>query len=136
MFSVETLIRVRYADTDQMKFVYYAKYFEYFEQGRSDLLREIGLPYSEIEKRGIYLPVIEARAEYSKPVRFDNLLKVKTILQETPESRMTISYEIANEATKKLLVTGHTVHSFVYSQSGKPTRAPEFFLNALKQRSQ
>ena len=62
-------IRVRYADTDQMKFVYYGKYFEYFEQGRSDLLRAIGLPYAEIEKQGIFLPVVEAFAKFQQSAR-------------------------------------------------------------------
>ena len=64
MIKQASQIRVRYADTDQMKFVYYGKFFEYFEQGRSDLLRAIGLPYPEIEKLGIFLPVIEAFAKY------------------------------------------------------------------------
>ncbi|HXG37184.1 MAG TPA: thioesterase family protein, partial [Bacteroidota bacterium] len=90
MIKQTTQIRVRYADTDQMKFVYYAKYFEYFEQGRSDLLRAIGLPYPEIEKLGIFLPVIEAFARYRKPAKYDDLLTVETIINEMPVARVRI----------------------------------------------
>jgi acyl-CoA thioester hydrolase len=132
--KVTTQIRVRYADTDQMKFVYYAKYFEYFEQGRSDLLREIGLPYPEIEKRGIFLPVIEAHAEYISSAHFDDLLEVTTILNTTPSSTIRIEYELRNVETKELLGTGYTVHCFLNAENGKPTRAPKYFLDAVVQK--
>ncbi|MBI3189664.1 MAG: acyl-CoA thioesterase [Ignavibacteriales bacterium] len=131
MIFSETLIRVRYADTDQMKFAYYGKYFEYFEQGRSDLLRQIGLPYPEIEKRGIILPVIEAHANYLKSARYDDELVVKTIFKELPQARLRIEYEVVNNETKELLATGHTVHSFLLATTNKPTRAPEFFIQAI-----
>ncbi|TAK55672.1 MAG: acyl-CoA thioesterase [Bacteroidetes bacterium] len=132
MIVSETLIRVRYADTDQMKFAYYGKYFEYFEQGRSDLLRQIGLPYPEIERRGYFLPVIEAHANYLKSARYDDELLVKTIFKESLLARLRIEYETINTLTKELIATGHTVHSFLNAASGKPTRAPEFFLEAIK----
>ena len=77
MIQHVTEVRVRYADTDQMKFAYYGKFFEYFEQGRSDLLRAIGLPYREVEELGYFLPVIEAHAEYRRPARYDDLLSVR-----------------------------------------------------------
>ena len=130
-FSTETVIRVRYADTDQMRMVYYAKFFEYFEQGRSDLLREIGLPYPEIEEMGYYLPVVEAHARYLKSARYDEALRVKTIVKEMPQARIRIEYELTNDDTKDLLVEGYTIHSFVNASSGRPTRAPEHFLEAL-----
>jgi acyl-CoA thioester hydrolase len=126
-----TIIRVRYADTDQMKFAYYGRYFEYFEQGRSDLLRIIGLPYPEIEKRGFFLPVIEAHANYLKSARYDDELVVKTIFKEMPQARLRIEYEVINNETKELLATGHTVHSFLNASTNKPTRAPEFFIQTI-----
>ena len=132
MISSETKIRVRYADTDQMKMVYYAKFFEYFEQGRSDLLRGIGLPYPEIERIGYYLPVVEANARYVKPARYDDLLIVKTMLKEIPEARVRIEYILKNGETGEALVEGHTVHSFVNISTGKPARAPEKFLTSVK----
>lgn len=126
--SVETKIRVRYADTDQMKMVYYAKYFEYFEQGRSDLLRQIGLPYSEIENMGYYLPVIEAQANYKKPARYDEMLNVKIMVREIPLARIRIEYEVLNDDSHELLADGYTMHSFVNAATGKPARAPEMFI--------
>ena len=130
MFS-ETLIRVRYADTDQMKMVYYAKFFEYFEQGRSDLLRDIGMPYGELEQIGYFLPVVEAHAKYLKSARYDDELVVKTILNDMPQVRIRIEYELLNNQTKELLTEGYTVHSFISAATGKPTRAPERFLELL-----
>ena len=131
MILSETSIRVRYGDTDQMKFAYYGKYFEYFEQGRSDLLRQIGLPYPEIEERGIILPVIEAHANYLKSARYDDELVVKTIFKEIPQVRLRIEYEVIKNGSKELIATGHTVHSFLNAVTNKPTRAPEFFLHAV-----
>ncbi len=131
MIKQTTQIRVRYADTDQMKFVYYGKYFEYFEQGRSDMLRTIGLPYPEIEKLGIFLPVIEASAKYRKPARYDDLLTVETTLNEMPVARVRIEYKVWREGDNEPLVEGYTVHSFVNAETGKPTRAPQVFLESL-----
>jgi len=133
MVCSETQIRVRYADTDQMKMVYYAKMFEYFEQGRSDLLRYIGLPYPEIEAMGYYLPVVEAHAKYLKSARYDDLLTVKTVLREKPQARVRIEYEIFNHDAKEPLAGGYTVHTFVNASTGKPTRAPDRFIEALSE---
>ena len=108
--------------------VYYAKYFEYFEQGRSDLLRQMGMPYPEIERRGYYLPVVEAFASYKKPARYDDLLNVKIFVRETPRARIRIEYELSNEETKELLAEGYTIHSFVDAETWKPARAPAFFM--------
>jgi len=131
MIVTETKIRVRYADTDQMKMVYYAKYFEYFEQGRSDLLRQIGLSYPEIERMGYYLPVIEAYANYKKPARYDELLNVKVMVKDIPQARIRIEYELYNEDTQELLANGYTCHSFISAMTGKPARAPELFFEKL-----
>jgi acyl-CoA thioester hydrolase len=131
MISHVTDIRVRYADTDQMRIVYYGKFFEYFEQGRSDLLRGIGLPYSQIEQMGLFLPVIEAHAEYRRPAQYDDLLKIATHLREMPVARIRLEYEVTRDGEPGLLVQGHTVHSFVSAANGKPTRAPVRFLEAL-----
>ncbi|MCI0708024.1 MAG: acyl-CoA thioesterase [Ignavibacteriae bacterium] len=133
MIKQTTQIRVRYADTDQMKFVYYGKYFEYFEQGRSDLLRTIGLPYPEVERMGIFLPVIEASAKYRKPARYDDLLLVETIMMELPVARVRIEYKVWREAEEEPIVQGYTVHSFMNAETGKPTRAPQVFLHAIEE---
>lgn len=125
-------IRIRYADTDQMKFAYYGKFFEYFEQGRSDLLRDIGLPYTRVEEMGLLLPVIEAHASYKKAARYDDLLHVVTILRETPVARVRLDYEVTRDGEKDLLAEGYTIHSFVNAETGKPTRAPAQFVEAIE----
>jgi len=124
-------IRVRYADTDQMKNVYYGKYFEYFEQGRSDFLRYLGLPYGELERQGILLPVIEAFAKYKRSARYDDLLEVATRIPEIPGARIRIEYSIVRKGKTEVLVDGYTVHSFVNADSGRPTRAPEMLLSVM-----
>lgn len=133
MITHRTEIRVRYADTDQMKFVYYAKYFEYFEQARADLLRSLGMPYSEMEKGGIYLPVIEASARYKRSARYDDLITVESTLPEIPVARVRINYRIFGEGDPEPMVEGHTVHSFLNAETGRPTRAPAMFLHVLEE---
>ena len=133
MIRQVTQVRVRYADTDQMRFVYYGKFFEYFEQGRSDLLRGVGLPYGQIEEMGLYLPVIEAHASYRRAARFDDLLNVMTCLKEIPAARVRIDYEVFKEGEGALLADGYTIHSFVNAATGKPTRAPGQFRDAIEQ---
>ena len=125
-------IRVRYADTDQMKFVYYGKYFEYFEQGRSELLRSIDLPYSHIEELGYFIPVVEAHAVYKKPARYDDLLKVTCIVRDVPVARIRIDYDVRRDGESEPIAEGYTVHSFLNSSTGKPSRAPAQFVEAIE----
>jgi acyl-CoA thioester hydrolase len=131
MIKHETQIRVRYADTDQMKQVYYGKYFEYFEQGRSDMLRALGLPYGELEAHGIFLPVIEAYAKYRRPAQYDDLLTVESTVNEMPVARVRIEYKVFREEDAEPIIEGYTIHSFVNAETGRPTRAPQMFLQAL-----
>jgi acyl-CoA thioester hydrolase len=134
MIFSETDIRVRYADTDQMKFAYYGKFFEYFEQGRSDLLRAVGMPYPELEQMGYFLPVVEAHARYMKSARYDDLLIVKTMLRDLPQVRVRIEYEVRLHPSGDFLAEGYTVHSFVNGTTGKPTRAPEEFVRIVAEK--
>jgi acyl-CoA thioester hydrolase len=131
MIRYSTDIRVRYADTDQMKFVYYGKYFEYFEQGRSDLLRAIGLPYPQIEAMGLFLPVIEAHAMYKRAARYDDLLHVVTYFREMPVARIRLDYEVFKEGEGDVIALGYTMHTFINAATGKPTRVPAQFLEAV-----
>ncbi len=125
-------IRVRYADTDQMKYAYYGKYFEYFEQGRSDLLRAIGLPYTHIEELGYFLPVVEAHGVFKSPARFDDLLHVVTMLKDTPVAKVRLDYEVYREQETVAIAEGYTIHSFVNAETGKASRAPAQFIEALE----
>lgn len=114
-----------------MKMVYYGKYLEYFESGRSDLLRSIGLPYPEIEHLGYLLPVVEAHARYFKSARYDDLIEVSTILRERPLAKIRIEYQIREASSHELLAEGYTVHSFVNAATSKPVRAPAPMLEAI-----
>ena len=113
-----------------MGVVYYARYFEWFEAGRNELLRNQGLPYTEIESRGIALPVVEATAKYLRPARYDDLLTIVTTLVEPPRVTITLDYEVVHKSQATPLVTGRTVHSFVKA-NGRPTRAPQWVVDVL-----
>ncbi|MDD5528453.1 MAG: thioesterase family protein [bacterium] len=126
-------LRVSYADTDKMSVVYYARYFEYFEKGRNELLREIGLPYVEMEKKDLKLPVIESHCEYKKGIKYDELIVIKTCLIEPPYSKLRIDYEIFDETETEVRARGYTVHSFV-NQYGKAIRPPKDFAEIITKR--
>jgi len=132
MINHVTEIRVRYADTDQMKVVYHGKYLEYFEVGRAALIRSLGLPYSELESRGILLPVIEAFARYKKPALYDDLLSIEAVVSELPKATLKIDYQVFRDHEKEPLAEGYTIHSFLNVATGKPTRPPIYFVQVLE----
>lgn len=112
-------IRVPYADVDQMGFVYYANYLVYFEMARSELLREVGLPYPDLEARGVLLPVVEAHCVYRRPARYDELIRVRSRCSAIRKTRLHIEYEVVRG--DELLVSGHTEHVCM-SREGKVSR--------------
>lgn len=132
MLIHKTEIRVRYADTDQMQFVYNGKYFEYFEVGRTEMLRHNGLPYSLIENNGYQLPVIETGARYLSPALYDDILIVESFVNEKPEFRIHINYRIYRKSDNQLIAEGFTEHVFINKKTKKPLRLPNFFNNAMK----
>jgi acyl-CoA thioester hydrolase len=127
-----TKIRVRYADTDQMRVVYHGKYLEYFELGRSDLIRNLGLPYSQLESEGIFLPVVEAFAKYRRPAHYDEVLIVESEVKEIPMASLRIEYRVFRDGEHELLAEGYTLHSFLNVATGKPTRAPKALVDVLQ----
>jgi acyl-CoA thioester hydrolase len=129
MYSIKSSIRVRYADTDQMHGVYNGRYFEYFEVGRADLMRSLGLSYRQFEAAGFFLPLTEAYAKYLHQIQYDDVIEVVSMLREIPAARLRIDYEIFREGEK--MTEGFTIHSFVDVESGKPVRAPKLFLDLL-----
>lgn len=131
MFESETYVRVRYAETDRMGYVYYGNYSEYYEVGRVEALRQLGMSYREMEDSGIMLPVLNFSIKYYKPAYYDDLLRVKTIIAELPITRIKFIYQIYN-ANNVLLNEGETTLVFVKIQTGKPCMAPEAFLQKLK----
>jgi acyl-CoA thioester hydrolase len=117
-------IRVRYAETDAMGVVYYANYLVWFEVGRTDLLRESGWTYREIEADGYMLPVLEAGCIYHQPARYDDELDVKTVGSLLSPVRVKFVYEVVRRADAAVLATGHTVHASI-DRGGKPCRLPD-----------
>ena len=129
MIEHTSRIRVRYAETDKMAVVHHAKYFEWFEVGRTELLRALGLPYAEIEARGYFLPVVEAYCEFRAPAHYDDVILIKARMQDVPRVKFRLDYEVFNEK-EKLLATGFTAHTFTTHQ-GRPRRAPGFFVDLI-----
>ena len=101
MFSTETQIRVRYAETDQMGVVYHGNYIPYFESSRAEAIRQLGFTYSDMEKMGIIMPVIDVHCRYFRPAKYDDLLTVKAILKELPiHHKIEFHHEVYNEANE------------------------------------
>lgn len=127
----EFKVRVRYAETDQMGVVYHGNYAQYFEMGRVEWLRNLGLSYSFMEKNGIMLPVVSLTMNYKKPARYDDLLTVRTLLKKQQSVKIEFDYEIYNEGGE-LLTIGNSVLVFVDIKTGRPVLPPDYVLEALE----
>ncbi|NTV45583.1 MAG: acyl-CoA thioesterase, partial [Chlorobiales bacterium] len=121
----------KYADTDKMQFVYYGRYFEYFEAARNEMLRELGFEYKQLEALGIMLPVVAAHADYISPAFYDDMLVIESRVNKLENVRITISYELFEKQSCKKLITGYTTHAFM-NLSGRPTRPPKEFLSVVQ----
>jgi acyl-CoA thioester hydrolase len=132
MIKHSTKIRVRYAETDQMKCVHHTRYFEYFESGRTEMIRSLGISYAEFEGLGFFLPLVEAHARHIKLVRYDDIIEVVTVIREAPTVKLRLDYEVYRDGGKELLAEGYTVHSFTNARTGRPTRAPAQFLEVIE----
>jgi acyl-CoA thioester hydrolase len=124
MIQHETTLRVRYAETDQMGYVYYGNYFTYYEVGRVELIRYLGVTYKQLEENGVMLPVLEASCKYIRPARYDDYLTLQTTIKEKPGIRIKFDYELRN-AQHELLNIGQTTLVFVNNQTMKPCDMPE-----------
>lgn len=133
MYSFETKIRVRYGETDQMSFVYYGVYAQYYEVGRVELLRSLGLSYKEIEAMGFALPVVNMNIKYKKPAFYDDELTIRTTIKELPSAKITFHYETFNEKGE-LLNVGEVILVFINKKTGKPCFAPEVIMNKIEEK--
>lgn len=124
-------VRVRYAETDQMGVVYHGNYAQYFEMGRVEWLRNLGVSYADMERDGIMLPVVSLTMNYKKPARYDDLLTVRTILKKQAGVKIEFDYEIYNE-NDELLTTGYSMLVFVDMKTGRPVSPPEYIIEKLK----
>lgn len=132
MFSFDTPVRVRYADTDQMHVVYHAKFIEYFESGRTESIRSLGVTYKEIEELGLIMPVVRVQCDFLRPGRYDDLLTVRTILRVMPEGhRIQFEHEVYNESNK-LICKGSILLYFLEKETNNKVDIPQHLIEKLK----
>lgn len=122
--------RVSYGETDAMGVVYYANYLHFFERGRSELIRNLGLGYSAVEEQGIFLPVREASCRYLAPARYDEVIHIHTTLSGRTRASLSFVYEITRPDRRTVLTRGFTQHAVVNAQ-GRPVRIPGWFAALL-----
>ncbi len=130
MFIHKTTYRVRYADTDQMGYVYYGNYARLYEIGRVEALRSLGYSYKEMEDSGVMMPVYENKSRFIAPTLYDDLLTIKTTINSLPSARVVFHYEILN-SSEKLVHTGETTLVFVKIENNRLTVAPKDLLEKL-----
>ena len=131
MLKTTTSLRVRYAETDQMRYVYYGNYPMYYEVGRAQLMREIGFSYRHMEEEiGVMMPVLDMNIQYKGPGLYDEELSIEVTVAEMPITRMRFDYRIFNE-NKKCINEGHTTLAFVNRATSRPVRIPEVLKEAL-----
>ena len=133
MISFDHRVKIFYKDVDQMGIVYYSRYFEYFEEARTELLSSIGLGVTDVEKKGIMLPVISSHCDYLKGARFEQTIIIRTSISTEPRSKLQIDYSVFIEDEKEPIATGYTEHAFV-NDKGVAVRAPKMILERLNQK--
>ena len=131
MIPSQAHVTVRYAETDMMGIVYHANYLPWFEVARTQLLREQGFPYRQLETDGYRIPVLEVSAKYLRPALYDDTLTITATIREKPLLRIRIDYEVRRG--EELLATGQSAHAFCDLQ-GRPTRPPPAFVARMAER--
>lgn len=132
MYSFDTQIRVRYSETDQMGYLYYGHYAQYYEVGRVETIRSLGLSYKELEEvHGIWLPVVSMESRFLRPAHYDELLTVRSEIRELPGEYVTFHVEIFNER-KKLVNAGRVRLCFFDSKAKKVVPAPAYLMERLR----
>ncbi|MBS9766766.1 MAG: acyl-CoA thioesterase [Flavobacteriaceae bacterium] len=131
MIAKTTKFRVRYADTDQMGYMYYGNYPQYLEMGRTEWLRELGFSYKEMERSGVMLPVNGLKIKYLKPLRYDEEVTMITYIKSEPLVRIEFFYELYNEQ-KELCTKASTILVFVDMFTGKPIKIPSDLLEVVR----
>jgi acyl-CoA thioester hydrolase len=131
MFEHSTKIRVRYGETDQMGYMYYGNYGQFFEVGRVEMLRSLGLDYRSMEEAGVMMPVLEMKCKYLKPARYDEEIRVNVILDKMPGVKILFRYELFNEKDE-LIHIGETLLAFINMKTNRPCLMPENFIAKIK----
>lgn len=131
MYISETQIRVRYAEVDKMGYVYYGNYPAYYEVGRTEALRKLGTTYHKLEESGVMMPVVDLKVQYLRAARYDDLITVKTTVEEVPDKKMQFFYEVYNEEGV-LLNKAETTLVFVSSENMRRVRCPQWMQDFIK----
>jgi acyl-CoA thioester hydrolase len=131
MIEYTTPIYVRYGETDQMGRAHHSSFVLWFELARMNLLREIGVPYGELEKKGYFLPVAEIQIIYKKAVTFEEKIRVVARINKIPKARIRITYRALN-IRNELVAEGNSMHIFMKS-NGTPQRPPKIFRDRVPQ---
>ena len=124
MAKNKTEHRVRYSDTDHFGVVYYARYLDWFEAGRTEILREHGTNYADLEKKGVFAPVVEVKVNYKVPAKYDQIVIVETEIEKIGNTSIKFNYKVFNKENMKLLAEAYTVNVFI-NKDMKPVKVPE-----------
>lgn len=127
--EAEVKLRVRYGETDKMGIVYYARYLDWFEVGRTELCRSLGLPYAELERRGVFMPAVESWCRYKAPAFYDDVISLRVKVEEITPYFISFHYRVERDG--KLLALGKTKHCFV-NKDGKMIKVPNDFLSLFR----
>ena len=130
MFKSKTQIRVLYAETDQMGYVYYGNYAMYFEVARVEAMRSVGFSYRAMEEGGILMPVLESHITYLKPGKYDDLLTIHTLISELPGVKIRFDYQVSNEEGEQI-ARAWTTLAFLKKENHQPTRPPKGLIELL-----
>jgi acyl-CoA thioester hydrolase len=132
MYTNDTRVRVRYSETDQMNVVYYGNYAQYFEVGRVEAMRSLGLSYKDLEATGIIMPVVEFKARFLRPARYDDLLTIRTTIKELPTGHHIEFFQEVYNEKGKLLTSGYVINYFVLADTMEKTKVPAEMQERLK----
>ncbi|WP_345951953.1 thioesterase family protein [Mucilaginibacter sp. PAMB04274] len=131
MFVHTTKLRVRYGETDQMGYMYYGNYAEFFEVGRVEMLRSLGLTYRWMEETGVMMPVLEMKCRYLKPALYDEEISIQVSMEKMPGIKIHFKYELYNEK-QELIHVGETLLAFINMKTNRPSLPPQEFLDKVK----
>ena len=135
MIKTEHYLDVRYYETDQMGIVHHSNYIRYFECGRTDMLKKLGLPIERIEEAGVMLPVISVECKYKVPAKLGETLKIVSVIDQIPRARLVIGTEIYNPAGQ-LVCSGEVQLGFIDSKTRRPVRCPQMLLGIFEEHIQ
>ena len=125
-------LRSRYGETDQMGYVYYGRYLEYFEESRTEMIRSLGFPYTKLEDSGVMLPVVHTEVDYKAPVYYDELMSIEVLLFDIPSVKLETFYKVYTDRREDPHILGKVVLCFMKEENRKPCRAPAAFTDNLR----